>query len=46
MNDEPATPGDPANENGQGNIASLIMMGFGSATGSGVPDGASPEAGI
>ncbi|KAI4276438.1 MAG: hypothetical protein LQ337_002488 [Flavoplaca oasis] len=56
LNDEPATPGDRANENWQADIASLIMKAFGSAPGSApgstpgsAPgsaafDGASPEA--
>ncbi|KAL9632971.1 MAG: hypothetical protein Q9204_003586 [Flavoplaca sp. TL-2023a] len=44
-NDKPATPADGANENWQVNVASLIMKAFGSAPGSAVFDGASPEAG-
>ncbi|KAL8967940.1 MAG: hypothetical protein Q9183_002698, partial [Haloplaca sp. 2 TL-2023] len=46
LDDEAATQGHPVNEIGQANIASLIMMVFGSATGSAVSGGPSPEAGI
>ncbi|KAL8836992.1 MAG: hypothetical protein Q9176_005993 [Flavoplaca citrina] len=45
LNEKPATPGDEANENWQADVASLIMKAFGSAPGSAVSNGASPEAG-
>ncbi|KAL8946821.1 MAG: hypothetical protein Q9183_007855, partial [Haloplaca sp. 2 TL-2023] len=45
LDDEPITPGDLVNENGQVSFASLVMMGFGSATGSAALTSASPEAG-